>query len=46
MDLVTDSLDGLTEQEARRRLVSSRTTLLGLVKQVWFAEAVSGTPPP
>ena len=40
-------LDGLTEQEARASLVSSKTTLLGLVKhatvveQVWFDEAVS-----
>ena len=43
-----DSLDGLTEEEARRSLVPSATTLLGLVKhvtfveQVWFDEAVSG----
>ncbi|MDG4830801.1 DinB family protein [Solwaraspora sp. WMMD1047] len=43
-------LDGLTEQEARRSLVSSRTTLLGLVKhatfveKVWFDEAVTGRP--
>lgn len=42
------SLDGLTEEEARRSLVPSRTTLLGLVKhatfveQVWFDEAVTG----
>lgn len=41
-------LDGLTEEEARRRLVQSKTTLLGLVKhatfveRVWFGEAVSG----
>ncbi|MFC6286725.1 DinB family protein [Nocardioides sp. GCM10027113] len=41
-------LDDLTEDEARRRLVPSRTTLLGLVKhatfveQVWFDEAVTG----
>jgi hypothetical protein len=40
-------LDGLTEEQARRSLVPSRTTLLGLVKhatfveQVWFDEAVS-----
>jgi hypothetical protein len=40
-------LDGLTEEEARRSLVPSRTTLLGLVKhatfveKVWFDEAVS-----
>ncbi|EWT02460.1 hypothetical protein N865_05045 [Intrasporangium oryzae NRRL B-24470] len=47
--LVNESLDGITEEEARRRLVPSRTTLLGLVKhatyveQVWFVEAVTGT---
>ncbi|MBG0561252.1 DinB family protein [Actinoplanes aureus] len=41
-------LDGLTEEQARRRLVPSRTTLLGLVKhatfveRVWFDEAVTG----
>ncbi|WP_420120575.1 DinB family protein [Nakamurella sp.] len=41
-------LDGLTEQEARRRLVPSKTTLLGLVKHltfvegVWFDQAVTG----
>jgi uncharacterized protein DUF664 len=40
-------LDGLTEEQARRRLVPSQTTLLGLVKhatfveQVWFDEAIS-----
>jgi hypothetical protein len=40
-------LDGLTEEKARRSLVSSRTTLLGLVKhatfveKVWFDEAVT-----
>ena len=45
-----DCLDGLTEEEARRSLVPSRTTLLGLVKhatfveQVWFAEAITGRP--
>ena len=43
-----DSLDGLTEEEARRRLVSSKTTLLGLVKHatfvegVWFDQAITG----
>ncbi|MBB4966176.1 DinB family protein [Saccharothrix violaceirubra] len=43
-----DSLDGLTEKQARRSLVASRTTLLGLVKhaafveRVWFDEAVTG----
>ena len=40
-------LDGLTEDEARRSLVPSLTTLLGLVKhatfveKVWFDEAVT-----
>lgn len=40
-------LDGLTEQQARRSLVPSKTTLLGLVKhttfvhKVWFDEAVT-----
>lgn len=40
-------LDGLTEAQARRSLVPSRTTLLGLVKhatfveKVWFDEAVT-----
>ena len=44
---LTASLDGLTEDEARRSLVSSKTTLLGLVKhatfveKVWFDEAIS-----
>jgi len=43
-----DSLDGLTEDEARLRLVPSKTTLLGLLKHVtyvegvWFGQAVSG----
>lgn len=40
-------LDGLTEEQARRSLVASKTTLLGLVKhvtfveKVWFDEAVT-----
>ncbi len=40
-------LDGLTEEQSRRSLVASRTTLLGLVKhatfveKVWFDEAIS-----
>lgn len=34
------SLDGLTEEEARVRLVPSKTTLLGLVKHVTYVEAV------
>jgi hypothetical protein len=43
-------LDGLTEEQVRRSLVSSRTTLLGLVKhatfveKIWFDEAVSRRP--
>lgn len=45
-----DALDGLTDAEARRRLVPSKTTLLGLVKHVtfvegvWFDQAISGRP--
>ena len=45
-----DSLTGLTEEQARRSLVPSRTTLLGLVKhaafveKVWFDEAVTCRP--
>jgi hypothetical protein len=43
-------LDGLTEEQARRSLVPSRTTLLGLVKhatfveKVWFDAAITGRP--
>lgn len=43
-----DALNALTEEEARRRLVPSKTTLLGLVKHatfvegVWFDQAVTG----
>ena len=46
--VVHDSLNDLTEEEARRRLVPSKTTLLGLVKHatfvegVWFDQAVTG----
>jgi hypothetical protein len=46
-EALTVSLDGLTEEQVRRSLVSSRTTLLGLVKhaafveKVWFDEAVT-----
>ena len=42
------ALDGLTEEQARRRLVPSATTVLGLVKhvtwmqRVWFEECVGG----
>jgi hypothetical protein len=47
-EMLAESLDGLSEDEARRRLVPSKTTLLGLVKhatfveRVWFDEAVTG----
>ena len=43
-------LDGLTEEQARRSLVPSRTTLLGLLKhaiyaeRVWFGETITGRP--
>lgn len=46
--LLHGSLDGLTEDEARLRLVPSKTTLLGLLKHVtyvegvWFDQAVTG----
>ncbi len=42
-----DSLEGLTEEQVRRSLVPSKTTLLGLVKhatfveRVWFDEAIT-----
>ena len=45
--MLVESLEGLTESEARRQLVPSKTTLLGLVKhavfveRVWFDEAVT-----
>ncbi|OUD02795.1 DinB family protein [Streptomyces swartbergensis] len=35
-----DSLNGLTEEQARRSLVTSKTTLLGLVKHATFVEKV------
>ncbi len=44
---LNDCLEGLTEEQARRSLVPSRTTLLGLVKhatfveKVWFDEAIT-----
>jgi hypothetical protein len=47
---LNDSLDGLTEEQARRSLVPSKTTLLGLVKhatfveRVWFDEGITGRP--
>ena len=43
-------LDGLTEEQVRRRLVPSATTLLGLLKhvtwmqRVWFEECVGNVP--
>ena len=48
--ILLDCLDGLTEEQARRRLVPSRTTLLSLLKhatfveRVWFDEAVTCRP--
>ncbi len=45
---VQHCMDGLTESEARLRLVASQTTLLGLVKHVtyvegiWFDQAITG----
>lgn len=47
--MLAASLDDLDEEEARRRLVPSETTLLGLVKhatfveRVWFEEARTAT---
>lgn len=44
---LNECLDGLSEEQGRRSLVASKTTLLGLVKhvtfveKVWFDEAVS-----
>ncbi|MGO4859854.1 DinB family protein [Arthrobacter sp. 2MCAF14] len=44
---LNECLNGLTEEQSRRSLVPSRTTLLGLVKhatfveKVWFDEAIS-----
>lgn len=45
--MLASSLDGLSEQEVRRQLVPSKTTLLGLLKhatfveRVWFDEAIT-----
>ena len=50
--ILTDCLDGMTEEQARRRLVPSKTTLLSLLKhatfveRVWFDEAVTAGPGP
>ena len=47
-DEIAALLDGVTEEHARRRLVASRTTLLGIVKhcifveQVWFQVSLAG----
>ncbi|KRE71594.1 DinB family protein [Arthrobacter sp. Soil762] len=49
-NMLSACLDGLTEEQARRSLVASRTTLLGLVKhaafveKVWFDEAITCRP--
>jgi hypothetical protein len=46
---VEATLEGLTEEQSRRKLVVSATTVLGLVKhvtwmqRVWFEECVGGT---
>jgi len=48
--ILHDSLDGLTDDEARARLVPSATTPLGLVKHVtyverfWYGHAFTGRP--
>jgi hypothetical protein len=48
--MLASCLDGLTEAEARRRLLPSKTTPLGLVKhatfveRVWFEEALTCQP--
>jgi hypothetical protein len=39
-DELVETLDGLTDEQARRRLVPSLTTPLGLVKHVTWAEQV------
>lgn len=47
-DALRGALDGLSDEEARLRLVPSRTTLLGLLKHVtfvegvWFDQAITG----
>src|SRR3954465_10798269 len=47
-DDLVETVEGLTEEQARRRLVPSLTTPLGLVKhvtwaeQVWFHVALAG----
>lgn len=48
--VLSDCLEGLSEEQVRRSLVPSRTTLLGLVKhatfveKVWFDEAITCRP--
>jgi uncharacterized damage-inducible protein DinB len=47
---IESTLDGLTDEEARSRLVPSAKTLLGLLKhvtwmqRVWFEECIGGRP--
>ena len=47
-EVLHESVVGLTEEQVRRRLVPSKTTLLGLLKHVtyvegvWFDQAVTG----
>lgn len=46
---IEGTLDGLTDEQVRRRLVPSSTTLLGLLKhvtwmqRVWFEECIGGS---
>jgi uncharacterized damage-inducible protein DinB len=48
--VLESTLDGLTDEQARSRLVPSSTTLLGLLKhvtwmqRVWFEECIGGRP--
>jgi hypothetical protein len=48
--ILRGTLEGMTEDEVRARLVPSKTTLLGLVKHatflqvVWYQESITGTP--
>lgn len=50
-DLIRMSVDGLTDEEARRRLLPSQTTVLGIVQHTaaverfFFQRTLEGTPP-
>ena len=49
-DLIRDSLDGLSDEQARAVVVPGRPSLLGIVRHtayvegVWFGEAITGRP--